>query len=376
VNDPADHLWFDLYHLVGGTPVPLVQNVRQVNKNDTKESLRPHWFGYNLPKTVTLSPGETYYLVWRSPNSVPGEGHLFLVDESTVNLENDVEVPTYGKTELHAVVSNTGGTGFTSLGDHMDTAFILGHLTSGDEARPMAVFDEVLPFPLKAQGEDSFLLKVTDRNIGEDGSLYARVYDHDTMELLGDHTLNYVERNQELKHDLPLTMPCKDLHVLVECGHFGPVGEYVPDDFTPLEIRFDRTQPLTANRYSVFEAEGGMIEFSLDAGAQHGNRNYVLLGGISGITPGLPLPGGMATLPLNWDFVTDLILSLANGPSLVNFKSTLDASGKSMATLVLPKPMPAGSSGLDLHFAFFLYSLPWGHPFDFASNPVSLEVME
>ena len=66
--------------------------------------------------------------------------------------------------------------------------------------------------------------------------------------------------------------------------------------------------PLTTDTNTLSEATGGTINFTLDAGAWNANRNYLLLGSISGDEPGTPLPGGMATLPLNWDVLTNLII--------------------------------------------------------------------
>jgi hypothetical protein len=99
-------------------------------------------------------------------------------------------------------------------------------------------------------------------------------------------------------------------------------------------------------------------------------RNYFLLGSMSGTEPGILLPGGQATLPLNWDFFTDLTLEFANTAFFLNFNNVLDGSGRAAATLDTLGPLPAGSAGASLYFAFLLYD-----PYDYASNPVEIEIV-
>jgi hypothetical protein len=53
---------------------------------------------------------------------------------------------------------------------------------------------------------------------------------------------------------------------------------------------------------------GGPVTLSLHAGPVNANRNYVILAGVSGQVPGFYLPGGTVNVPLNWDFLTDILL--------------------------------------------------------------------
>lgn len=114
---------------------------------------------------------------------------------------------------------------------------------------------------------------------------------------------------------------------------------------------------------------GGAINFSLDAGPSHGNRPYLLLGSLSGVEPGVPLPGGAATLPLNWDLFTNLVALNANTPIFSNFHGTLDPSGTAMAQFNTFGPLPPELTGFQLSFAFMLFA-----PTDFASNGVPVEI--
>jgi len=113
---------------------------------------------------------------------------------------------------------------------------------------------------------------------------------------------------------------------------------------------------------------GGAIDFALDAGASWGERNYLLCGTLSGTSPGTPLPGGLASIPLNRDWFSDYILANLGRPLFTDFWGALDSAGEAQAGLDAP-PLP-GWAGTTFNFAFCL-SDPW----DFASNAVAVEVV-
>jgi len=114
---------------------------------------------------------------------------------------------------------------------------------------------------------------------------------------------------------------------------------------------------------------GGTIEFALHAGPGSAGRNYVLLGSASGTAPGIPLPGGAATLPLVWDPLTDFILLYLNSAVFEDFLGKLDGSGAAMARLNAP-PLDPAYAGVVIYFAYCLNG-----PFDFASNATAVEVV-
>jgi hypothetical protein len=126
---------------------------------------------------------------------------------------------------------------------------------------------------------------------------------------------------------------------------------------------------LVSSTSKLSASTGGVVGFDLHAGLPNGGRNHLLLGGLSGISPGTPLPGGMATLPLNWDSFTNLVLSMLSTPYFTNFLGMLDPLGSGMAQMNTMGPLPASAIGLTLSFAFALDS-PW----DFASNPVHVDI--
>lgn len=127
--------------------------------------------------------------------------------------------------------------------------------------------------------------------------------------------------------------------------------------------------PLACDVTTISE-KGGTANFTLDAGTNCANRNYVLFAGITGTYPGTPFPGGYITLPINWDIFTNIAISLANTALFVDFMGTLDANGQGTAALNLPAVTNA--VGFKMYFAYALgLPLPW----DYASNAVMIEVV-
>jgi probable HAF family extracellular repeat protein len=127
--------------------------------------------------------------------------------------------------------------------------------------------------------------------------------------------------------------------------------------------------PLKADSATISAGTASTVDFTLTAGTDHANRQYLLLGGVSGTAPGTPLPGGMATLPLNWDLFTDIVWGFVNTPTFKDFLGTTDADGKAAAQLNAPHLNPA-SVGIVMNYAYCL-----GNPFDFASNAVDIEIV-
>jgi hypothetical protein len=153
-----------------------------------------------------------------------------------------------------------------------------------------------------------------------------------------------------------------------EGNHTNKMKERIPISLTFLDSAVKDTT-LSVDTDTLSASTGGKADFYLTAGWDNANRNYIILGTVSGTTPGTPLPGGMATLPLNWDILTGLVINLLNTPIFSNFMGTLDATGSASAKFDTIAPIP-GAAGLTLHFAFAL-----NNPWDFASNPVGIEIV-
>lgn len=128
-----------------------------------------------------------------------------------------------------------------------------------------------------------------------------------------------------------------------------------------------RPDTLSANVYTVPET-GGSVNFGLYAYPENAGRNYLLLGSVSGTSPGIQLPGGMVTLPLKYDVFTGLIINLLNTALFSDFMGVLDGQGTGSATLNLP-PAP-GTAGTMMYFAYAL-----NNKWDFVSNPMTVEIV-
>jgi hypothetical protein len=142
------------------------------------------------------------------------------------------------------------------------------------------------------------------------------------------------------------------------------IVEALVDDFRVDSLLYDPS--LWADAYSIPVSTGAVIDFSLDASIANGGRPYLLLGTLSGIEPGFALPGG-ATLPLNWDFFTDVIMLCLGSPICQNFLGNLDGTGFATAVLTTPASLDPLLIGEVAHFAYTL-----GSPFDFQSNPIGV----
>jgi hypothetical protein len=139
---------------------------------------------------------------------------------------------------------------------------------------------------------------------------------------------------------------------LVDMGfHYGP---YSPPT-------------LTVEPYQIPEPAGGSAILSLSAGIENSNRNYFILGSISGTEPGTPLPGGQVSLPLNYDFFMLFVINNLNGPIFQNFAGMLDDDGLGTATFNVP-----ASTGF-LGCMNYAYAL--SKPYDFVSNPIVMEIV-
>jgi hypothetical protein len=130
-----------------------------------------------------------------------------------------------------------------------------------------------------------------------------------------------------------------------------------------------KSDTLTADADELPASAGGQINFALDAGAANANRNYLMVGGVTGSVPGTLLPGGFATLPVNWDPFSDLVMSLLNTPLFSDFLGQLDGAGQGAAQLNAPV-LPPVAVGVTMVYAFTC-----NNPFDFASNAVEIAIV-
>lgn len=127
--------------------------------------------------------------------------------------------------------------------------------------------------------------------------------------------------------------------------------------------------PLFSPTLEVSLASGGIQALTLEAGAAHAGDPYLLLGSVSGTTPGTPVGG--TVLPLNWDGYSFATLTLANQAPFLGTFGLLDASGSAKAHLDLPAGMDPFLAGVTIQHAF----LASGAAGVFASNPLPLTLV-
>ena len=112
---------------------------------------------------------------------------------------------------------------------------------------------------------------------------------------------------------------------------------------------------LVASPDQLSLATGGVQSFALDAGSAHAALPYVLVGSLSGTSPGTLL--SELWLPLNPDVYTVTSLIAPNSPPLAGSSGTLDAAGRSQATFTLPPGLPPVLLGQVIHHAFAVIEL-------------------
>jgi len=124
---------------------------------------------------------------------------------------------------------------------------------------------------------------------------------------------------------------------------------------------------LEADLFTV-HISGGTVDITLDAGSINAGRWYLILGSLSGSSPGMPLPGAGKTLPMNFDPLTLIVMAQLNSPIFSGFLLPLDANGQGAAQLNTPFLFP-DLVGKIMTFAFCLQGTP---DWDFVSNPIEV----
>lgn len=125
--------------------------------------------------------------------------------------------------------------------------------------------------------------------------------------------------------------------------------------------------PLYADVFALDAVAGGTQSFALAAGLAHAGEAYILLGSLSGTTPGIQLGAGV--LPLNFDAYLNWTLVSAASTPLSQSIGFLDAAGAAGASLVLPPGFAAALIGLQADHAFVTLD---GTGVTFVSNAVPL----
>jgi len=128
---------------------------------------------------------------------------------------------------------------------------------------------------------------------------------------------------------------------------------------------------LCATTSAISVASGGSATFLISAGQSHARKFYLLLGSMSGTTPGVRV--GSLTLPLNPD---SYFAYTAGDPGglIRGSLGILDLQGRGSAKLVLPPKLATPFVGRTLNHAYLVLRL--GPQFDSVSNAVPLKLVK
>jgi hypothetical protein len=139
---------------------------------------------------------------------------------------------------------------------------------------------------------------------------------------------------------------------------FGIVGlEFAGDQLfighasqTPGRILFHDLGSLYHTKRIIDLSTGGAQDLFLRAGPPFAGDIYVMLGSLSGTSPGVDI--GVGTLPLVVDSYTTTLLSSGGGELFTPWLGLLDADGHATTQFALPSASSPSFAGLTLHHAF------------------------
>ena len=107
-------------------------------------------------------------------------------------------------------------------------------------------------------------------------------------------------------------------------------------------------------------ALGGSVGFFLNAGSARAGGVYLVLGSLSGTSPGFVLDG--LTIPLNPDAYLVISATAAGTAPFVDTVGVLGALGTGNAAFAAPPGLPASLVGTVVHHAFLTVALAGGIP--------------
>lgn len=123
-------------------------------------------------------------------------------------------------------------------------------------------------------------------------------------------------------------------------------GSVVATLYPYLSVGLDTPDTLHCGYDEVSGFAGASVPFTIDYGATFAGEPFILLASLSGTTPGVLLPGGLA--PLNPDAITDYTLAFPGPPLLPGSSGSLDPQGRASASFVAPPGLLLAVLGLRL----------------------------
>ena len=133
--------------------------------------------------------------------------------------------------------------------------------------------------------------------------------------------------------------------------------------------------PLIQAAAAMVLEDGGKIDMRLDAGPEHADELYFLLGTVSGTDPGYLITADQ-TLPLNIDeYFLWTVLCVGN-PPLIDGCGMLDEEGKATAAFKLNPGINPNLAGEIVHHAFLTMTVEnTQSTIQFVSNAVQIELL-
>lgn len=138
------------------------------------------------------------------------------------------------------------------------------------------------------------------------------------------------------------------------------------------ELTPDECQPLSANTPDVSVGGGGTQVWTLDAGLEHAGGVFLILGSVTGTSPGLPIDD--TEIPLVFDVYTLYTMNSPNATPLEGTFGLLGVLGSAVAQFRLPPGSNPNLVGVELHHAFVVLDAADAEVL-FASNAIPVRLV-
>jgi len=125
-------------------------------------------------------------------------------------------------------------------------------------------------------------------------------------------------------------------------------------DGSVADVGYSPQRALHGDVSAVSLLVGGQQELTLHLDSSHAGEPYVLLGSLSGSSPGIPV--GAFTLPLVPDAYTSFLLANPGAGPLSPVVGVLDGNGRAQAAFTLQPGTAPALAGLSAHHAFLTWN--------------------
>jgi len=200
--------------------------------------------------------------------------------------------------------------------------------------------------------------------------LPAKVFDAGMTYGICVHCQNYGTTSSiAYTNGSPTVFSNSDLSLTTWCSQHDPVFTGYNADRVWNGTIYYNSGNLEIDVDQISATTGGSVQFKLSPGVSYSGKIYLMLGSVTGTSPGTPVKGG-AVMPINFDLFTNLVLAYLNTPLFDKFTGIVDATGQASATFTAGSPLPPNAIGLKMNFAFAVKDNPW-----LASNAVEVTIV-